>query len=65
MTAIGNELCRLIEKADKIGAGEVEATKLHFDAMKLVIGEDLKGNGGKQGEQMLSGLQKVCDKLLT
>ena len=47
MTAIGNELCRLIEKADKIGAGEVEATKLHFDAMKLVIGEDLKGNGGK------------------
>ena len=65
MTAIGNELCRLIEKADKIGAGEVEATKLHIDAMKLVIGEDLKGNGGKQGEQMLSGLQKVCDKLLT
>jgi len=64
MTAIGNELCRLIEKADKIGAGEVAAVKLHINAMKLVIAEDLKGTGGKEGEKMLSGLQQVCDKLL-
>ncbi|MDA1089106.1 MAG: Hpt domain-containing protein [Proteobacteria bacterium] len=64
MTAIGNELCRLIEKADKVGASEIAAIKLHIDALKLVITEDLKGNGGKEGEQMLSGLQKVCDKLL-
>jgi chemotaxis protein histidine kinase CheA len=64
MTAIGNELCRLIEKADKIGAGEVTAVKLHIDAMKLVIAEDLKGTGGTEGEKMLSGLQQVCDKLL-
>jgi len=64
MTAIGNELCRLIEKADKIGAGEVAAVKIHIDALKLVIAEDLKGTGGKEGEKMLSGLQQVCDKIL-
>lgn len=64
MTAIAKELCRLIEKAGKIGPGEVEAVKLHIDAMKLVIGEDLKGSGGKEGEKMLSGLQQICDKLL-
>ena len=51
--------------SDKIGSGEVETVKLHIDAMKLVIGGDMKGNGGKQGEQLLSGLQKVCDKLLS
>ena len=64
MTAIGNELCRLIEKADKVGTGEVQAIKLHIDALKLVIAEDLKGTGGKEGEKMLAGIQKICDKLL-
>lgn len=64
MTAIGNELCRFIEKTDKSGPGEIEAIKLHIDALKLVIAEDMKGNGGKAGEQMLSGLQKICDKLV-
>lgn len=64
MTALGNELCRLIEKIDKTGPGEIEAIKLHIDAMKLVIGEDMKGTGGKTGEKMLAGLQQVCDKIL-
>ncbi len=64
MTAIGNELCRLIEKLDKAGPKEVEAIKLHIDSMKLVIGNDIKGKGGEAGEKMLAGLQQVCDKLL-
>lgn len=64
MTALGNELCRLIEKIDKAGPNEIEAIKLHIDSMKLVIGEDMKGTGGKTGEEMLAGLQKVCDKIL-
>ena len=64
MTAIGYELCRLIEKAGSIGPGEMEAINLHINAMKLVIAEDIKGEGGEQGKQMLSGLQQVCEKLL-
>lgn len=65
MTAIGNELCRLIEKIDIPDPGEIEAIKVHIDSMKLVIGEDMKGQGGKAGEKMLAGLQKVCDKLIS
>ena len=64
MTAIGNELCRFNEKTDKSGPGEIEAIKLHIDALKLVNAEEMEGNGGKAGEQMLSGLQKMCDKLV-
>lgn len=63
MTAIGNELCRLIERIDTVGPDEMEAIRIHIESMKLVIGNDMKGNGGKAGEQMLAGLQKVCDKL--
>ncbi len=63
MTAIGNELCRLIERIDQIGPDEMEAVRIHIESMKLVIANDMKGQGGKAGEQMLAGLQKVCDKL--
>jgi len=52
------------KKADKVGAGEIAAIKLHIDALKMVIAQDLKGTGGKEGEKMLSGLQQICDKLL-
>lgn len=64
MTSIGNELCRFIEKLDKAGPKEVEAIKLHILSMKLVISDDIKGSGGNAGEEMLAGLQQVCDKLL-
>jgi len=64
MTVIGNELCRLIEKTEKVTDAEVEAVKLHIDSMKLVIAGRIKGNGGKQGEQMMSGLHMICEKLL-
>lgn len=62
MTAIGNELCRFIEKLDEAGPKEVEAIKLHIESMKLVIANDIKGTGGDAGEKMLAGLQQVCDK---
>ena len=63
MTAIATELCRLIEKAEKIGDEEVEVVKLHIAALKLVIDEDMKGQGEKAGKKMLAGLQQACDKL--
>lgn len=65
MTAIGNELCRLIERIDVIGPNEIEAVKVHIDSLKLVIAEDMKGLGGKPGEEILAGLQQICDKLVS
>ena len=55
----------MIEKIDTPGPEEVEAIKIHIDSMKLVIGEDMKGQGGTAGEKMLAGLQQVCDKLVS
>jgi len=65
MTALGNELCRLIEKLDHApGPSEISAVKIHIDAMKLVIQNRMSGDGGKEGKAVLMGIQKVCDKLL-
>lgn len=65
MTAIGNELCRLIERIDKVGLNEVQAVKIHIDSMKLIIAQDMKGNGGKPGQKILASLHQVCEKLVS
>lgn len=63
MTLIANELCRLIERQDGFGAPEVQAVKVHIDAMKLVIQNRMKGDGGKNGQALVDGIRQVGDKL--
>lgn len=64
MTAIGNQLCRLIEKSNSIGDDEIAAIGLHVNAMKLIITQRMEGDGGEAGDNMLVGLQQVVDKLV-
>lgn len=64
MTAIGNKLCRFIEKlpAD-IGRGHMEVVKVHIDAMRLVIAQRMEGEGGRAGENLMRGLEAVIAKV--
>ncbi len=63
MTLIANELCRLIERQDEFGEPEVQAVKVHIDAMKLVIQNRMKGDGGANGQALVDGIRQVGDKL--
>ena len=66
MTAVGNELCRMIEKLPTpITPAHIEAIGVHVDSMKLIISQKIKGDGGKTGAAILAGLQKVSTKLTT
>ena len=65
MTVIGNSLCRFIEKSDEIGAKHVEVCKVHVDSLKLVIAQDMKGDGGKAGDQLLKGLDLIVQKIMS
>lgn len=62
MTAIGDHLCRLVEKFEKVGPRELEMIRIHIDAMRIVITKELKGDGGNEGRQLLMGLTLVGDK---
>ncbi|MBT7512512.1 MAG: Hpt domain-containing protein [Rhodospirillaceae bacterium] len=62
ITAIGNQLCRMIEKVDTVGDAEVNAIEVHIGAMKLVIAQKMTGNGGQAGDQIMLGLEKVMEK---
>ncbi|WNJ98245.1 Hpt domain-containing protein [Thalassospiraceae bacterium LMO-JJ14] len=63
MTLIANELCRLIERQEEFGDAEVQAVKVHIDAMKLVIQNRMKGDGGTNGQALVEGIRQVGDKL--
>jgi len=64
MTTIGNQVCQVIDKADSDDPDIVDVIDVHVDAMKLIVASRLKGDGGRDGELMLAGLQKVCEKIL-
>ena len=63
MTVIGNELCRLIERTENFGNAEVQAIKVHVDALKIVIQAGMKGDGGANGQALVDGIRQVGDKL--
>lgn len=64
ITIIGDALCRTIEKMNGVLiAIENEVIKVHFEAMKLVIAKRMSGDGGKEGEALVSGLQSVSEKI--
>ena len=47
MTAIGHQVCRLIEKPSP---GDLHLVDVHVNAMNLVITNIIKVQGGKAGE---------------
>ncbi len=62
MTAIGDKLCRLVEKIEKASAREIDMVRVYTDAMRVVINHELKGDGGAEGKQLLMGLELVIKK---
>ncbi|MEG3617930.1 Hpt domain-containing protein [Magnetovibrio sp. PR-2] len=63
MTAIGDQLCRLVEKMDQVTPREIGMVRVHIDAMRVIIVKELKGDGGDEGRKLLMGLSLVGDKV--
>ncbi len=63
ITIVANDLCRLLESLENAGAKEMEVIRLHIDTMRVIITNGMEGEGGQAGEQLLSGLGKVVEKV--
>ena len=63
MTILGGTLCNFVEKLEDAGSVEIEVIQLHINAMALVIAKQMKGDGGKEGVQLLKGLGLVAAKV--
>lgn len=62
ITAISDQLFRVMEQFKGINAQQAMIIKLHIDSMKVVSTERIKGDGGERGEQVMSGLRSVIAK---
>ena len=63
MTIVGNDLCRLIEYSEKPDASMLDVIQVHIDTMKLIIKNEMKGDGGSEGTRLLKGLEMVASKV--
>ncbi len=64
VTEICDNLCRLIEKCDPPRSHHLHLVKLHVDAITLVLGNKMDGDGGEQGKELVAGIQAVVSKVL-
>ncbi|MBT6095743.1 MAG: hypothetical protein HOH04_12740 [Rhodospirillaceae bacterium] len=63
VTAIGDQMYRLITNCEHIDADRLSALRVHLASLKLVIAKDLTGDGGRRGREMMGGLQRVYEKI--
>ncbi|MBT6096350.1 MAG: hypothetical protein HOH04_15800 [Rhodospirillaceae bacterium] len=62
VTAIGDQMYRLIHSNDTLGVDHIAALSVHLDTINMVIKEQIKDDGGKRGRELITGLQNVYRK---
>lgn len=59
VTRIGGMLCRYLEGRSSVGMVEVEVLRSLVDAMRAVVANKLKGDGGPVGQELCAGLERL------
>ena len=65
MTILGNDLCRFIEGKSDLSKTDMEVIDLYIGTMNIVISQRMSGDGGPEGQKVLSGLAAVVQKITT
>ncbi len=58
ITAVGASLCNILDGRESLDAVQIEAVRLHIEAMLLVVSRPLRGDD-PEGAAMMEGLLKV------
>lgn len=62
ITSIGDLLNKFMEARETLSNRDFEIVCAHVDAMQAVIRQDIKGDGGKIGNQIVNGLSELVLK---
>ncbi len=64
MTAVGTQLARFIEDCgENLTDAQMEAVKVHQEALRLVMQQKMEGDGGPIGQKLVGGLALVIKKI--
>jgi hypothetical protein len=61
-TQISDSACKFIDTTDSFGETELAVLSMHIEALKVVSQNNLKGDGGAMGSELLSGLDAVIKR---
>lgn len=59
ITSIGASLCRFVERLEDAGDRDLEIVSAHIEAMKVVIRQQVQGDGGDIGRKIVVGLERA------
>jgi chemotaxis protein histidine kinase CheA len=62
ITQIGDLLKKFTEDLQQVSARDIDIITAHVNAMKVVIAQDIKGDGGKVGAEIVAGLARLTGK---
>lgn len=57
VTRIGSSLCRYVERHENHAQADADIVRAHVDALRAVMGNKLKGDGGEIGQKIAEGLE--------
>ena len=63
MTRVGESLSHLLKTIDTPSEPQLRLVEAHITALRLVMDQDIKGNGGEQGEALASRLEDLVVRL--
>jgi len=63
ITILGNDLCRFIEGKETASKVDLEVIDLYIGTMQIVISKRMSGDGGAEGNKVLTGLAAVVNKI--
>ena len=62
LSKIANALCTVIERQSAFNSAIIEVVLHHVGAMRAVAAGSVKGDGGRQGAELLASLQALTEK---
>ncbi len=63
LTLIAESLCDMLRAADTIEDRQIGLVAAHIDAIGVIVGGRIQGDGGEMGKQLLSRLQTAVRKV--
>ena len=63
ITVIGTSLCDYIAEIETPVPEDVEVIEIHVDAMRLVVSDNIQGDGSETGRHLLGGIRAVVAKM--
>lgn len=63
ITEICDSYCKFLDLVKTVDAARMPLMKSHIDALRAVVGADIKGDGGAVGRELTQTLRRIREKL--